>query len=93
MSPSKSGSCRRTTKVQLPSERAKAGGWGGVPKEGVRIGEGGGGREEKNIGPAAAAQWDIKPGSFVLFNHWKGWGGDGGRRGGYIKQHFPELPF
>lgn len=29
---------------------------------------GGGGRGEKNIRLAAAAHWNIKPGSFMLFN-------------------------
>lgn len=64
MPPSKSGSCRRTTKVQLPSEQSKNGVGGGF--WGRRTG--GGGRGEKNIRLAAAAQWDIKPGRFVLFN-------------------------
>lgn len=36
-----------------------------------RGGTGGGRREEKNIRPAAAAQWNRKPGSFLLFNKGK----------------------
>jgi hypothetical protein len=48
MSPSKSSSCRRTTKVQLPSEWSEG---RGEEEDG----------EEKNIRPTAAAQWNIKP--------------------------------
>lgn len=79
MSPSKSGSCRRTTKVQPPSEQGEDGGGGGP---------GGGGGGEKNIRQAAAAQRNIKPGSFVLFNK----EGSGGMKK-YRKQHFLNLPF
>lgn len=77
MSPSKFSSCRRTTKVQLPSELSKNGWEGGLRERG---GTGGGGREEKNIRPAAAAQWNRKSGSFLLFIKGKSRGEKGYRK-------------
>lgn len=56
MSPSKSSSCRRTTKVQFTSEWGRKG-------EGRRRK-----RRRENIRPSAAAPWNVKPGSFALFN-------------------------
>lgn len=82
MSPSKSGSCRRTTKVQLPSEQHKNGGRKGP------LGEEAKGRGEKNIGLAAAAKWEIKPGSSVLFKQGKSKG-----KKKIYKIVFPEVAF